>query len=751
MQSYGGRSHSVAVTIPRPPDVEELDNWFAHRHSSRFNANEWFAEAGESLDVRPLEGQPWWWLVAVRKGDKDLSQDALPWDRLIEKFSYEMSNADKRALLRALERTGDDLGVRDPKVQTVSIDESEKVYFRAVPQGRCDSRTRPPRASFLPRVLPPVAHGECVLELCELEAGAEYGLMLFNVSDALELPEVAPKPLAEAHIKTAHPPGGVHVLDKTLQVICILAMVAAVAWQFREVCAGVKQPTNYSQIELVGNEEGAGGFHQVKVRNLFRHILKGMLVSMTMFLPILGPLGLVLASDIVVGSRLHRVKISREEYLQAKEYKMGKLWQLVKDIWNVLVNVVIIPFNMYTVQRLWATYCHAWYAYVGVDIFQDSSYGELNTYGNQWGEVSGLEIGGWVPGIVLSTFLLALELESDSATTMLRRHRKRAEAHLNALAKGKELLTKLCRMDSRLFERTEEVPDLLGRRVRRLCLATIFGLLPHLWMCLRHGVPLFNSSMMWVTIVYVVNIAGVSTRFLALCDRIYHLYKDSCAELATFQALSWQEDMSTAVYDPFATRNDAVVEARKRLKENVPRIGCLKLEEPEDSKVWWHLRELVFIQIKDGRILMEMMVLISITFAFLLGVSSLFVMISLKEITAITIVTAIVMVVLLGFTYRALSFARDINSMSLEHTYLLHNIVAEMNMPLRPQMPLDSHLQQERFLLQVATLVEKQPPPETVASFAVSPQLVSLVAGVLGLLTFVSLYNLLNGIIWLGS
>merc|ERR1712217_748543 len=105
------------------------------------------------------------------------------------------------------------------------------------------------------------------------------------------------------------------------------------------------------------------------------------------------------------------------------------------------------------------------------------------------------------------------------------------------------------------------------------------------------------------------------------------------------------------------------------------------------------------------------------------------------------------MVGVLWFTYNALSDARDINMMCEEHTLLLHNVVAEMNMPLRPQAPLDSHLQQERFLLQVATLIEKTPVPETVATFAVTPQLVSTVFGVLGSLTVVTLWNLANGII----
>lgn len=753
MSSYRRTSHSLAVIVLRPPGVEEVESFM----SSRFADSDDEAE-GHPLGLQPLAGEPWWWLVAVRKGeDKAPSPDALPWDRLIETFNYVMSDDEEAAVEDALSRStgiGDDLSIIDPKVQTVNVHGKSEVFFRALPQGRCDNHTHPPRASFLPRVLPPVAEGECLLELCELEAMTDYHLMLFNISDGTSPPEVPPKPLAEANARTASPPSHIGILQMVVQALCVLATVLAIAWYFGGECARTQTRTNYSSMALGGNEvdeDGVGGFHQTKVTNLFMKILKGMLISMTMFLPIVGPIGLIFASDVVFGTRFNRVKRSREEYIQTAEYKMEKLWQLIREIWCVVVNAIMIPFNMYTVQMMWATYCHSWYSAMGVDVFQDSSYSDLYRYGLQWQEVSGLELGGWVPGIVLSTLLLALELQNDNASTMFQKHRKRAEAHLNALTKGRELWMKLCKMDSRMFARSEEVPDPLSRRVFRLGVSICFGLLPHLWMWLRRGRPLWNQPMMWVTLVYLVNIAGVSTRFLALCDRIYNSYKNNCAELATFQALSWQEDMSTAIYDPFATRNTAVVEARKKLRDNIPRIACLKLEEPEDSKVWWYLRELVFIQIKDGRILMEMMVLISIYFALLLGMSSVFVMIRMKETTATTIVTALVLLVLLRFTFRALSFARDINSMYLEHTCLLHNIVAEMNMPLRPQMPLDSHLQQERFLLQVATLIEKQPPPETVASFAVTPQLFSLVVGIVGLLTVASLFNLVSGILTIKS
>uniref|UniRef100_A0A7S4W9D9 Uncharacterized protein n=1 Tax=Alexandrium monilatum TaxID=311494 RepID=A0A7S4W9D9_9DINO len=748
MLTYRRTSHSLAVTVPIPPDVEEVDNPFRHRHSGKFKVDEWFTEVAESMDFEGESDVPWWWFVAVRK-DKASGHGDIPWDQLKEKFNYQMTASDKKLYVSALKRSSGeylDFGIDDPKVQTVGVDGAKEVFFRAVPQGWCDNRTHPPRASFLPRILPNVADGECVLELCGLDPATEYVLMLFNISNATSLPKAAPKP-QKAEAATAREYWELRVMKLALEVMCVMAMLLAVAWSFREDCLKSQQSTQYSTVALIGNEDQTG-FHLVKVRNQFLHIIRDMLISMTMFLPIIGPLGLILASDVVVGARVLKVKRSREEYIQSSdEQKMGTLWQLIKDIWNVVVNVIIIPFNMYTVQILWATYCHSWYSYFGLDLFQDVSYSGLQRNGCQWQEVSGLELVGWVPGIVLSTLLLAIELQSDRTSAMLEKHRKRAETNLNSLAKGKELWMKLSKMDSWLFGRTDAVKDLLVRRVLRLTLSTVFGLLPHLWMCLRHSVRFWNSNMMWVTLVYVVNIAGVSCRFLQLNDRIYHLYKTNCTELTFFQALSWQEDQTTAIYDPFATRSLHVMEARKRLRENIPRIACLRLEEPEDSKIWWHLREVVFIQMKDGRILMEMTVLLSIYFSLVLGLSSLVVMMSLKEITSTTIVTAVVLVVLLRFTYRALTCARDINSMSAEHTTLLHNIVAEMNMPLRPVMPLDSHLQQERFLLQVATLIEKQPPPETVASFAVTPQLFSLVVGTLGLITAVSVYNLLNGLV----
>merc|ERR1712050_781857 len=105
------------------------------------------------------------------------------------------------------------------------------------------------------------------------------------------------------------------------------------------------------------------------------------------------------------------------------------------------------------------------------------------------------------------------------------------------------------------------------------------------------------------------------------------------------------------------------------------------------------------------------------------------------------------MPVLLVFTYKTLNLARDMNLMCQEHTSLLHNVVAEANMPLRPQRPLDSHLQQERFLLQLATLIERQPSLQTLASFTVSPQLCSAIVGSLSFIFVVTLLILTRGVL----
>jgi len=280
-------------------------------------------------------------------------------------------------------------------------------------------------------------------------------------------------------------------------------------------------------------------------------------------------------------------------------------------------------------------------------------------------------------------------------------------------------------------------------------LGITFGLLPHIWMCFRHGLPFWTGCIMWVTVVYMLNIGGVSARFLVQALVTVKLYTRSCWQLAIFQALSWKEDRSIAIYDPFETRNPDVVLARALLKESQLRIQPLNLEDPAESKVWWHLREIVVTDMKERRAMMGVLVLMCVALAWLAGLSAIALMLEMNQISATTVVSAAMMPVLVGFTYKTLSLARDMNLMCREHTSLLHNVVAEANMPLRPQRPLDSHLQQERFLLQLATLIERQPALQTLASFTVSPQLVSAIIGSLSLVFGVNLLILARGILQL--
>mmetsp|Transcript_100551 Transcript_100551/g.284814 ORF Transcript_100551/g.284814 Transcript_100551/m.284814 type:complete len:799 (-) Transcript_100551:244-2640(-) len=754
MQRYWTTSHSIAVVVPMP-HVEPQEPWFQNLLHTEREAPTWVVNTHDPLDQlgsRPASGQPWWWITAVRvKQDEDTGRgiDGLPWTKLVKAFLYKMNSAEKRLLIdKWLDGNSkqDDFHIPDPKVQTIRLDVEDEVLFRAMPQGRCDNHTLPPEGSFLPVVLPPVPSGQCVLELCNLSPGVEYRLLLFNVSDGALPPTAPPSPIADATTWTSTKPWIMHITLSLEKVCAALAMLLAVILQSRKHCVGARNPTNYSQV--VTPEDGVGGFHQVKVRNLFLSILKDLLVALTMFLPLVGPLGLILASDVVLGVRMRKVMRSRER-LQGSDDKL-KTWfafLLGKDLFILAVNVVMLPINIYAVQKIWFMYGRSFFSRVGLDLLAEASFSGFQRYDHQWQEVSGLELVCWVPFIVLSSLMLAVDLQNDDASLLLRKHKRRAESLLNELPKGRELWAKLCAMDGALFGGSGEAPEGLWKEPCRLLLGVLFGMLPHIWMSARHGVALWNGTLMWNTLMYVVNIGGLAARFQSKTERICVAYRTKCSKLATFQALSWQEDRSTAIYDPFATRNQAVVEARKRLRENIPKISTLKLEEPEDSKVWWHLRELVLIEIKDGRIMMEMMVLLCIAFTVLQGLSSLVVMLNTQQVTSTTLVTVVVLVVGVWFTYNALSSTRDINLMSEEHTCLLHNVVAEMNMPLRAQMPLDSHLQQARFLLQVATLIEKVPPPETIASFAVTPQLFSLVLGTIGTLTALCIYNLIRGLL----
>jgi hypothetical protein len=256
-----------------------------------------------------------------------------------------------------------------------------------------------------------------------------------------------------------------------------------------------------------------------------------------------------------------------------------------------------------------------------------------------------------------------------------------------------------------------------------------------------HNASWISCPESYFTALYMLNMGGTCVRFLVQASQAEHHYNCHVKQLATFQALSWQQqqtnqiDFNRPVFEPFKTRPVAVYEARKALRENPHgRIAPLNLEELEDSKVWWHLRELVLNDIQRGRISAELLLLMSIVFCFgMAGVSSLTAH-TTGSVTSSTLVNAIAMFGMVRFIYVVLTAARDINLMADEHCCLLHYVVAEMNLPLSIQRPLDQHLQQERFLLQVATLIEKRPKPQAVAYFEVTPQKVSAILGGLVLL-----------------
>jgi len=302
-----------------------------------------------------------------------------------------------------------------------------------------------------------------------------------------------------------------------------------------------------------------------------------------------------------------------------------------------------------------------------------------------------------------------------------------------------------------LFRDTDEADasqdELDGLTRSTAVVSILFALIPHAWMCFRHGIPWWNGCMMIWTVLYTLNVASTCIRFLSLTERTRANYSRNLEIFTFFQALSWGDDGSGDLFDPFVTRNDAVLLARQRLKVEKVEPLDLALQDSkagEEAQIWWRLRELVIVDLKDERILGETLVVVCIAAALCLGGSSLVVAFSLKEMTAITVVTAAVQLQMLPFTYFALTNARDLNLMAKEHVLLLHSVVA--NMSQRPPRSLDNQLRQERFLVQLATLIEKSAPPETVASFPVTPELCTACIGVQGVLTCVALWNLTMGI-----
>jgi len=778
LQGYWRTSHSLAVIVKRPqgvPRLKVLDFYHQQFFSRVGNAAQeeeggWFQPNGDGWKADDLNKSQnprqmsWWWIVGIEKQGgvaASVGVDDEMWQDLSKAFAHELTDEEKESIQEIARRKRpwpfykDSFNTSDPKVQTILL--GPGVFFRAIPQGRCDNRFKPPRASFLPQALPSIPDGWCVLELCELHPNTKYRMFLYNISDDKHVPDTTPKPVAEALATTKSKAFAMPTVVVLMKVAIGLAMLVAVIKECVKQCIAKKE-SNYEPIENtrattvdILEDESVGGFF-VKV-NLFLDIFTSSLTSMSMFLPIVGPLGLVLASDVIIGTRLRKFIKGVDQFQNASAERRARLaCYATKDLLVLIINIVIIPFNILAIQVLWNMYWITWFRSIGINPSGDSSFEALQRYGYTWLEVSGLEQLWWVVGMVLSSFMLVLDRENDRIAVLLRRHKKRAEALVNELQRGRELWTRICKLEGGgIFGGTAQDTELsIAMELAFLAAGLVFALLPHLWMCLRYHVPFMNTHLIHITILYVINVSGVSQRFLSQTQTVRNVYRRRCMELATFQAISWQEQ-TPAIYDPFATRNDAVHEARRLLKENVPRIPSLRLDEPEDSRVWWCLRELVLIEIKEGHVKSEMLIIATLGFASFQAVLSVLIMIALKDITAITLVTVIVLAVCQQFIFFALQDSRDINLMCQEHTVLLHNSVAEMNRPLGNTKPLDSHLAQERFLLQVATLIEKQKPPETVMSLSVTPNVFFVTVGTVGALLIFSMYMLARGLVYMKS
>eukprot|EP00448_Togula_jolla_P019118 CAMPEP_0170578242 /NCGR_PEP_ID=MMETSP0224-20130122/5352_1 /TAXON_ID=285029 /ORGANISM="Togula jolla, Strain CCCM 725" /LENGTH=824 /DNA_ID=CAMNT_0010901199 /DNA_START=36 /DNA_END=2510 /DNA_ORIENTATION=+ len=779
MMTFWTTSHSLAVAVPRPKSLASTAT-----RVEKANRLAW-SELQTPPPSSPEEA--WWWLVAVPQGhdekDSDQQGEPLPWSKLTRAFNHTMTPLDRYNMMSAMAHPeDDDFHIADPKAQTVRLSQElptgwrRDVYFRATPQGECIGHSRPPFASFLPEALPPVPEKHCVLELCNLVPDTDYRVVLFAIDDGFKVPAEEPKASFVSSEKTAPQQQNVQLAVKILQFSCYVAMGLSVMYQMflmatsaRENLAGYTKvaPLTADTLTMQAREAGSmagfvgpGGFHQEKLSSLSLEILKDVALSLTMFLPLVGPLGLLLASHVVVGVRLRNLVTS----WTSLRWTSLDLWI---SIVSVLVNVVVIPMNMWAVQALWFEYCSGWFTSIGLNVMADHSFGSFQRRYDLWMNVSGVELVGWIPAVFLSAYMLTLNMHKHRVAEKLQLHKDRATEQLKQLPRGKKFYDQLCEMEHLTGFRDSNIPyfestgEPLGNRPVQqdvssssvsarliaavMAISLAFSLVPHLWMCAVHGVPFWNGPMMVVTFMYFVNMTGVCARFLLLTERTRGSTSHKCAQLAVFQALSWQEETSRDLYDPFSTRNDAVVRARLRLREESPELQPLRLEQAEEAQIWWKLRELLLVDLKAEGVMMEMLVLMSIALVLLTGSFSLVVAFKVEKITSISIVTAMVNVVLLRFTYYALSNARDINLMSKEHALLLHGVVAQM--ATKPPRSLENQLRQERFLLQLATLVEKQHPPESVMSFDVTPELFSSIIVVTGALTATAIWNLGSGFV----
>lgn len=227
----------------------------------------------------------------------------------------------------------------------------------------------------------------------------------------------------------------------------------------------------------------------------------------------------------------------------------------------------------------------------------------------------------------------------------------------------------------------------------------------------------------------------------------------TCHRWAIFQALSWDPDFGThSVVDPCETRSGKVRQQGVWLKCHG--IETLQLGRYSDglerARVWWPLRELILIDIKDERIAMEMLTILCILAIIISGVVSVVVLIYLQQITALTIVQAVLTVIMIWFVYCALTAARDINLMCKEHVLILRCLVLQMRLNDSTSLSKSEkqeHAELQQFLLEMAGLIERQPMPETVASTTVTPELFSTLLGTLATALVTSLWNVISGLI----
>eukprot|EP00928_Gymnodinium_smaydae_P025272 TRINITY_DN20189_c0_g1_i1.p1 TRINITY_DN20189_c0_g1~~TRINITY_DN20189_c0_g1_i1.p1 ORF type:complete len:827 (-),score=185.94 TRINITY_DN20189_c0_g1_i1:61-2484(-) len=748
---YWATSHSLAVSVPATKSEDSADAG---------------QKGAATLKFASIHG-PWLWLVAVPKGkdDSESKTSLTAWIEMREAFHHQIT-ANERLMIESLAALPDvdDFHVPDPKVQTVrlQLEGEADVFIRAAPAIKCVQDLSPPRESFLPSVLPPVPEGRCILELANLEADVEYEVSMYVFKHGSQIPEEVQDSACSKTFKTLELNNHIRYTLLTLQVGSFVAMAFGLLVQIVSIMRSSKEgEKKSSEMELVGDEmgllesisseaamNGVSGQHENMMRRTASSVIQDVLLALTMFLPLVGPIGLALSSHVVLGVRMQKL---------SRAYSEKGLLSLVScyRLCSVIVTLVLVPWSVWQAQKIWMIYFHHVYDSIGLNFVGDSDVRSFRIRYALSLQVSGVEMTAWIPAIALSTFLLAVESHSEVIAEQVRSIKGRAERRIKSTPQGTRLYAQLCSLDGSSFADTGDSGAAVkgagmesrdGITPAVVIGSILFSLVPHFWMCGRHGVSVWNGPMMQWTLLYVLNVSGMCIRFFGHMNVCLGTYERQCEMFAIFQALSWQEDGSRDLFDPFTTLNDRVLAARARLKgEIVP----LKLELIADSQVWWSMRELLLIELREGKVIAETLVLLSILLAAGAGMSSFFVAQSLEEVTSITICTAVATVGLLIFVRLALGRARDINLMSQEHLRLLHGVVAQM--ASKAPRSFETQLRQERFLLQLATLIEKTPGPESVASFQVTPEIASGATGILAVLAALAVWNLCRGMAHLQS